>query len=95
MRLCAIDKFIMKINRRVKKIELRTNADKIIHTLRLPRVQYSVRMQIFGGSVQAPMNAQMLSWRKSRIYDKDAKVKSKSLGINAKHDNKTRPHWDN
>lgn len=36
-------------------------------TLRLPRVQYSVRMQIFGGSVQAPMNAQILSCRKSRI----------------------------
>lgn len=43
------------------------------HTFKLPRVQYSVKIQIFGGSVQAPMNAQMLSWRRSRIYLKKMK----------------------
>jgi len=37
-------------------------------TLRLPRVQYSLMMQIFGGSVQAPMKAHMLSCRASRSW---------------------------
>lgn len=30
-------------------------------TFKLPLVQYSVITQIFGGSVQAPINAQILS----------------------------------
>lgn len=41
---------------------------KAIQTLRLPLVQYSVRMQIFGGSVHAPMNAHILSCRRSRSF---------------------------
>lgn len=40
----------------------------LVHTFKLPLAQYSVTMQIFGGSVQAPMNEFKLSWRRSRIF---------------------------
>lgn len=42
---------------------------RISLALRLPLVQYSVTIQIFGGSMQAPMNAQILSCRRSRIWN--------------------------
>lgn len=37
-------------------------------TCRLPREQYSVRMQVFGGSIQAPTNLVRCSFWTSRIY---------------------------
>lgn len=39
----------------------------LVFTFRLPRVQYSVTMQIFGGSTLAPKKALRLSCRKSLI----------------------------
>lgn len=44
-----------------------------IHTFKLPLAQYSVTIQIFGGSVQAPINEFKLSCRRSRILRKKSK----------------------
>jgi hypothetical protein len=41
------------------------------HTFKLPRLQYSVMMQMFGGSVHAPINAFRLSWRMSLSCGRD------------------------
>lgn len=42
-------------------VKVKLSTIRILLTLKLPLVQYSVITHIFGGSVQAPINAQILS----------------------------------
>lgn len=48
-------------------------------SFRLPREQYSVIMQMFGDSVHAPINAQMLSCRRSFSCERGRVIKDTSL----------------